>query len=170
MNSDPNMSLWQVRKMRSQSVCVEMEKRDGLIGENFRFASKVFPDQQWSCPMSIFDKGRCCAGEDLSHSLKKDNYFWSEGVGGSWLVLWEIISIETAIFILLRWTLCQSTSNCFRGEAAKPNALGPSGFSWRRGQNPSIDRCGTMLHHILVAIGPLAFNFEDWLDIGPSRS
>lgn len=60
--------------------------------------------------------------------------------------------IETAIFILLRWTLCQSTSNCFRGEAAKPNALGPSGFSWRRGQNPSIDRCGTMLHHILLPL------------------
>ncbi len=59
---------------------------------------------------------------------------------------------ETAIFILIRWSLCQSTWNCFRGEAAKPNALGPSGFSWRRGQNPSIDRCCMMLHHILVAL------------------
>lgn len=77
------------------SLCVEIEKTDGLIGENFRFASKVFLDQQWSCPMSIFDKGRCCAGEDLSHSLKKDNYFWSESeVGGSWLVFWEITRLR----------------------------------------------------------------------------
>ena len=136
------------------TVCVSRSRRQMDLLERI---SDLLPKCSWisSDPVqwAFLTKAAAVPEKTLSHSLKKDNYFWSESeVGGSWLVFWEINQIETAIFMLIRWTLRQSTSNCFRGEAPKPNALGPSGFSWRRGQNPSIDRCGTMLHHILVPL------------------